>query len=299
MEPQILSAADEHAVYFKEFVKQLVQKFQPLQIFCFAKTTLLEQTQGCFLEHEIKYNCNYCLLLVTENVARIDYEVQDFANAHYRQGLVTIICHSKESINEAIQANSRFYLAVYSGAKMIYSHNGLLQTEPLPLFIPTKAALKAVKHFDHRMPLADGFLAGAAECLNQQQYGICAFLLHQVVEQSCITLIRIHMAYRSEFHNLYRLLRLCTCFSNKPYKLFLSKPEDERLFDVLAKSYSSARYKDGFSVSADDAQQFYNRVLAFVDLSKTMCREKIAQLEQEAMRHNELEAEMRTHLESV
>lgn len=83
------------------------------------------------------------------------------------------------------------------------------------------------------MPLADGFLMCASECLENEQYGICAFMLHQAVEQACICLVRVHIAYRSKFHNLYRLLRLCQCFSERPFQLFLSTPEDERLFDVL------------------------------------------------------------------
>lgn len=135
------------------------------------------------------------------------------------------------------------------------------------------------------MPLADGFLMCASECLEKEQYGICAFMLHQAVEQASICLVRVHIAYRSEFHNLYRLLHLCQCFSEKPFQLFLSTPEDERLFDVMAKSYSGSRYKDDFTVSRQDAESLYQRVASFLLLVKEMCDDKIELLDREAAFH--------------
>jgi len=282
MEPSNLSAETDHAVYFRAFIHQLAEKFGPLQIFSFASDSLIQNGQGCFSGKQVSFCCNYCLLLVTESVTRIDYEVQDFANAVYRQGTVTIICHGKQSILEAVQANSRFYISVLTYGKLLYSHDGLLNIDYIQPFIPVKAALKAQKHFDHRMPLAEGFLMAAAECLEKGHYGICAFMLHQAVEQACIGLIRVYVAYRAEFHNLQRLLRLCGCFSDQPYKLFIGSPEDERLFDVLAKSYSAARYRDDFSVSRQDADSLYQRAVCFLSLAKAMCSEKIKQLDQEA-----------------
>ena len=98
----------------------------------------------------------------------------------------------------------------------------------------------------------------------------------------------VHLAYRAEMHNLRRLLHLCSCFSNAPIKMFLSgSPDDERLFEVLLKSYSGARYKDTFNISEDDSWLLYNKIIAFVALAKIMCEEKIAQLRLQAMLYNE------------
>lgn len=186
---------------------------------------------------------------------------------------------------DAVQHNSRFFILVLTSGKLLYSKDGLLDCAPTPAFIPTKGAVNALKHYNHRMPLADGFLMCASECLEKEQYGICAFMLHQAVEQACICLVRVHIAYRSEFHNLYRLIRLCTCFSERPFQLFLSTPEDERLFDVMAKSYSGSRYKDDFTVSRQDAESLYQRVESFLLLVKKMCDNKIELLNQEAALH--------------
>jgi HEPN domain-containing protein len=208
--------------------------------------------------------------------------MQDFANTYYQHGTITLIGHSRQSVMDAVHQNSRFFIGVLTYGKLLYSKDGLLDNNPIAAFIPTKGAIKAIRHYEHRIPLADGFLMCASECLEKEQFGICAFMLHQAVEQTCICLLRVNIAYRSEFHNLYRLLRLCTCFSEKPFQLFLSTTEDERLFDVMAKSYSGSRYKDDFTVPRQDAERLYQRVASFLLLAKEMCNEKIELLAKSA-----------------
>jgi len=291
MEMHILSAADQQAVYFKTYLQKLVENFQPLQIFCFAKTNRLTDSTGCFKDQLNNHHCDYCLLMVTESNARLDHKVQDFSNFHYQQGSITILCHSQESIVEAVRANNRFFITVYTTGQLLYSHDGMSHFDFTKKFIPSQSAVKAQKHFDHRMPLAEGFLRGAAECLAQHDYTISTFMLHQVVEQCCILLLRVHIAYRSEVHNLLRMLRLCTSFSDKPIQAFLSgSTADERLFSLLAKSYSGSRYGSGFVVSAQDAQQLFERVAGFAQLVKQLCGAKIEELGHEALLYKELRA---------
>jgi len=285
MESSKLSLEANHASHFRELIQRLAQKFEPLQIFSFSQNSYTHHSQGCFNDSQGYFRCDHCLLVVTDTATRVDYEMQDFANTHYRQGTITVICHGRQSVIDAVQHNSRFFIEVLTRGKRLYSKDGLLNDDPIPPFIPTKGAVKALKHYQHRIPLADGFFMCASECLESEQYGICAFMLHQAVEQACICLIRVHIAYRSEFHNLYRLLRLCNCFSERPFQLFLSTTEDERLFDIMAKSYSGSRYKDDFSVSSLDAESLYKRVASFLLLVKEMCHDKIELLDQEAARH--------------
>jgi HEPN domain-containing protein len=292
MEMHILSAAEQQAIYFKTFVQQLVEKFQPLQLFCFSKTNLLTETKGCFKDEQQIHQSNYWLLMVTQTNTRIDHEVQDYANFHYQHGMISILCHGREAILESIRANNRFFMTLYTTGQLLYSHNGMSHFDFTGKFIPTNAAVKAQKRFDQRMPLAEGFLRGAAECLNKQDYKVSVFLMHQVTEQCCILLLSVHIAYRSEIHNLMRMLRLCSSFSDKPLQTFISGSfEDERLFSLLMKSYSGSRYGNAFSVTEQDAHSLFHRVCSFVTLAKEMCGAKIEELEHEALLYKELKGE--------
>ncbi|RZK34918.1 MAG: HEPN domain-containing protein, partial [Pedobacter sp.] len=163
-------------------------------------------------------------------------------------------------------------------------------------FIPTQGAVKAQKHYNHRFPLATGFLKSAKECLTNQHYNLSAFMAHQVVEQCCIALIRVHLAYRSDIHNLYRQLRLCDSFSPAPSSLLLSGTEDDkRLFDIMVKSYSAARYKDDFEVEQAEAKQIFTRASTFLKLTEIMCSDKINSLAIVAESYTQLKKESEVH----
>lgn len=278
--------------HFSAFIKELVDKFKPLQIYCFGKTVELTNKKGCFITDSVQENYQYFLLMVTESVTRIEHEVQDYANNHFPYGTVTILAHGKETIEEAIKANNRFFITVYNTADMIYSQDGMVQPVQVASFIPTQAAVKAKKHYHHRMLLASGFLESAKECQRKELYQLSVFMLHQAVEQCCIALIRVHLAYRSDIHNLYRQLRLCNSFSRTPSRLFFGgKDEDKRLFDIMVKSYSAARYKDDFTVEKSDATQLYIQVSVFLDLADLMCGEKIDALAIDAELYKQLRTE--------
>ncbi|RZK25557.1 MAG: HEPN domain-containing protein, partial [Flavobacterium sp.] len=141
--------------------------------------------------------------------------------------------------------------------------------------------------FQHRITLVEGFYNSAELCFTQGRYIICAFLLHQSLEQMCIILIRVLLGYRSEFHNIKRLLLLCNAFSDIPYNWFLSKDSnDQRLFELLLKSYSQARYNSNFTVSELDAKHLLEKIASFTTIGKELCREKIESLNQVAFATN-------------
>ena len=82
----------------------------------------------------------------------------------------------------------------------------------------------------------------------------------------------------------------CKSFSEEPYKLFLSgNAEDERLFDLLVKSYCGARYTSTFSVDQNEATKLYHRVSSFLELTITLCTAHIVKLNDEALAYKELQ----------
>ncbi|WP_316849080.1 HEPN domain-containing protein [Pedobacter agri] len=280
MKTSVLSSTIEHELYFSEFIRKLSEKFQPLQIFSFFKHSSSQKQSSCFVQKQNSSIYDYCLLVVTETATRIDYEVQDFANRTYEQGSMTIICHNNQLIWEAIDLNSRFFKTIYNYGELLYSHCGLLTRPYVGPFIQVDGAKKAVKHYRYRMPLAEGFLSGADKCLQEERWELCLFMLHQAVEQTSIMLIRVLLSYRSEFHNLCRLLKLLRSATDQPYLLFFETAESRRLFDILCKSYSSARYKPDFAVKKIDAGKLYHMVTDYLSMANNLCDRHIDCLNQ-------------------
>lgn len=291
MKKQIIPSIQSQEELFSLYIKKVVEKFQPLHIYCFGKIVETTHREGSFKKTTSKENYQYFLLMVTENSTLIEREVQDFSNQLYQAGTITILVHGKNAVAGAIKANSRFFITVHNTAKLLYSKDNRLQSMPSVEFIPTFTGLKAQKKYDYHIELAQGFLESAKECLHHQVFHLGVFMLHQCVEQCCHALIRVTLSYRSNIHNLYRQLRLCNTFSFAPSELFLSSEEDKRLFAIMMESYSAARYKDNFKVEQADAEQLLSRVSSFLPLSKGICEPKLKQLARIAEQYKQIKKE--------
>jgi hypothetical protein len=277
-----LTAPDLLSSTFLEFIKELAGRYQPLQILRFGYRKLESTRKSCLGEDFAESRHQHFLLMITESNVRIDHDAQDYANTHYAQGTISLLCYGRTNIEEAISNNSRFFISVMNRGQLLYSRDGLSFQSSVTAYNPKNGVTRAQNHVHHRMPLAIGFLRGAERCIAEEKYDVATFMLHQCLEQCTILLIRVFLGYRSQLHNLRRQLLLCNCFSAAPYLHFLSgRKEDERLFGILIKSYCDARYNDEFEVGALDADAIYVRVSSFYKLTRLLCNKYIKGLKKQ------------------
>ncbi|WP_131539904.1 HEPN domain-containing protein [Pedobacter nototheniae] len=288
MKKKSLNPVEDRQELFSNFVRELAQRFTPLQILKFGEISSTKNSFTSFFPEQANNSFHYYLLMVIKGTTRIEHGVQDYVNMHFNHGKITIFVHSLESVDTAIAGNNRFFITVFNTGIQLYSHDGTLNLFPEYILDKKISLEKARKHLYHRIPMAQGFLDGAGECFSNEKFNVCVFMLHQVVEQSCIAMIRVFMAYRSDIHHLGRLLDICACFSAEPRALLLGTPENRRLFEKLMNSYSHARYKDNFNVEMGDADKLYSLVHNFLILAKDLCDKKIILLTAEC---EEAEAE--------
>ncbi len=264
------------------FVAKLVEKYQPVHLFSFGRIMKQVNIDTCFAPYNADLKQEHFLLMITAETPRIESEVQDYANAHYKDGLITILCFNEGNLKTAIISNNRFFITVINEGRLLYSRDELLQSIKVREYDNSGSIEEAKGHISHRLVLAEGFLDAAGAALIGASFNICVFLLHQCVEQSCILLIRLFMGYRTDVHNLKRLFGLCACFSPRLATFFSDgQQENERLFEILRMSYSSPRYKDGCVVDSTDANQLWLRVGVFLKLVKLMCEERVRALVEE------------------
>lgn len=282
MKKKSLKPVESQQERFPNFVKELAERFTALHILKFGEISSSKRTCSSFLLEQNTTKFHYHLLMVIEGTTRIEHAVQDYVNSRFNHAKITILVHSHESVQTAIKANNRFFINVFNTSIQLYSHDGTLNMFPKYALDKRLSLEKAQKHLYHRIPMAQGFLDGAGECYRKEKFNVCVFMLHQAVEQSCIAMIRVFMAYRSDIHHLGRLLDICACFSEKPRELLLGVPENRRLFEKLMNSYSHARYKDDFDVEIDDADRLYNLVNDFLVLARALCEKKINALTAES-----------------
>lgn len=264
---------------FKNLIQLIAEKYQPYQIILFAEKTKWEQAESCFQRTDFVQRFDCCLLIITQNTRRSLHDCQEFCNLHFEFGDIITLCHGKQAVQDAVFSYNSFFTTVLKTGKVLYSMDGApISDISIPDQLPRDVENTEIQ-FEKRYALANAFLSGAETCLSNEQYAICTFLLHQVVEQCCIAMITLFMQYRSDIHHLHRLLKLCRCFSDDPYDHYLaSGAERKKLFDILTRSYSRARYSETFSVKKEDAINLYKLGLDFTALTKKLCKKKLEAL---------------------
>ena len=260
----------------KPTIDILVSQYKPLHLICFGCHNTVSNATSCFSKETHHHSFRYFLLMITESITRIEHDVQDLVNRNNKEGQVIIFVHGLETVNNAIAQGSRFFIGACRHGFHLYSADGLRFTiKPFKLN-PATTLASAEKHYQHRLKMATGFFAAAEECFKLTHYNNCIFMLHQAVEQACIGIIRVYLAYRSDIHNLGRLLLICTSFSEQPAAIFpQNTAEEQRLFRLLQVSYSDARYRDHYQVSTEDTELLCTKVSDFLVLTATLCQARL------------------------
>ena len=267
----------------QELVGKLVVQFQPEKIICFGCNSYRQSQYSCFTETSSETLTDYFLLIITADTERREHNMQDFVNSHYQAGIATILSHSTETVERAVQQKNSFFVNVLQHGLMVYAAKGFVLPQHFPAIAPKHIFQKAEQAYACRRELAYGFLYAARECLSNGYAKLAVFQLHQAVEQACIMLVNVHMDYRSDIHNISRLLRLCGCFHPEASALFPQRTqEEERLFRLLCKSYTEARYKHSFKVTEKEARELTLLVRLFVQRAEALCQLKLQQLQKEA-----------------
>jgi HEPN domain-containing protein len=221
-------------------------------------------------------------LFITKGTERVEHEIQDYVNNHYKSFKVTAISHSFENARNAISQGNRFFVNSFKGITFYHDKETFLDID-FPKLNPVNTLDKAERRFHDHIRMAIGFLHSGTDCiLSEKFFENGVFSLHQAVEQACIALIKVHMGYRIDLHNIGRLLNLCKCFLEQPAELFPANDSDTaRLFQILRESYANARYKEDFEITESDAIKILERVATFVEIAENLCLDWINNLRTE------------------
>ncbi|TFF29767.1 HEPN domain-containing protein [Mucilaginibacter psychrotolerans] len=283
---------EEQGKEMDELIHKVAEKYNLSHIFCFARKNNITNDFNAFgnLSSGVDIDLHHFLLFITKGSERVEHEIQDYINNHFKTFKVTAISHSFESARNAIGQGNRFFVTAFKGIALYHDKETFLDVE-VPKLNPATTLEKAEKRFHDHIRMASGFLHSASICIRNEKFienGV--FSLHQAVEQACIAIIKVHTGYRIDLHNIARLLNLCRFISEQPMNLFLpGDKESERLFQILRDSYGNARYKENFKIDETDAINILEKVAAFVELAESLCLDWINSLRTEISNSNEVE----------
>jgi HEPN domain-containing protein len=249
----------------QEIAIALTTHYKIEKIICFAAISSLSTSDTIFTPPEATSSSAYYLLVMTTETTRIEHSMQDCIGTLFPGTYV--IAHGLETVMNSVSHHDNFFLSACLNGALIYTSDGVTMIPEFEVEKAEQGALKDKEAFDRIYKLAEGFLESAFVCYENNFYNNVIFLLHQAVEQGCRALIRLFTGYRSDIHNISRLLEFCNCFSQEPALIFRRHfATEKKLFTILSNSYSHARYKDNYEVVDTDANELCTQVKAFLDL---------------------------------
>lgn len=159
---------------------------------------------------------------------------------------VFILVHKVRNAKKGINDGRRFWSLVIDKGIIAYQ-------APAIEFPPAKAVAKemmlnrAVANWQKWGVQGEGFLKTAKQSVEDGNYILGIFNLHQAAESTMIGIINVLFGYRLSIHNLHRMLRLSLLFTDELLNVFeLDTELGAQAFKVLQKAYTEARYLENY-----------------------------------------------------
>lgn len=136
---------------------------------------------------------------------------------------------------------------------------------------------RAQKYFDDKFGRALSFLIDVGHAANRGDYKQASFYLHQSAENLLRTVSLVYILYSPKNHDLDELIRSCKAYTIELCRAFpRNTPEEERLFDLLQRSYIESRYNPDFEITKADIEALVPKVEQLRDIVAKVCHEQIA-----------------------
>ena len=231
-----------------------------------------------------EYKSDYDLLVVTRHDdLHVNFKIETKVNKTLRDtGLVktpiSLIFHSGKNLNQALQRGNYFFKDIKKEGIVLHDTGAVHLQEPKKL-APEEARQKAQEYFDQWFTSANGFLKQFKYALQDEDFHIAAFQLHQATERYYTTILLVYTDYRPKEHDLERLdLRVKNC--DPRFGVFpQGSDEEKRLFELLRRAYVDARYKmDEYSISREELEYLAEKMEGLKGVTERLCGEKIGEI---------------------
>lgn len=191
---------------------------------------------------------------------------------------VTVVMHSKKSLHQKAGDQQHFFYQVMQRGDLLF------QETSTPPFLPFDEVparnIKSAKMYLQQRDRTKEFLMEAEAMDGGGATKIHVYLMHLVIEQTCLGLIRLFLGYMPNHHNLSFLFELCEYFTPLTAEIFPRQTQkDKELLKVLSGHTTSLRYGFVDDVPSHDYEVLNNRYYEFVERADKLAATELERLE--------------------
>lgn len=255
---------DAFAFLQQPLVDCVVKAAKPEMIFLLGASLHRRRSESVFniSAPTLRYIADCFLLVLMRDLAdKEPYEWQDKIENHCKKIVpVTVIVLQYATFEEWLNTGHQFASTVWRSASLIYQLGSSSWTVPENTSFELTSG-DSQRFYAEGLAKAREFLAGAAFFRVRRQHSIAAFMLHQSAEQALRTLLQTATGYHVNTHSIDRLIRFASLVSYRLPDIFPQRTDQEkRLFNLLQRAYTDARYTTVYSISNDDLISLTERI---------------------------------------
>jgi len=263
----------------------IVDKFQPEMIILFGSLATGEWT----------WKSDIDILIVADTNERPHLEL-DIRNVITESGIkkkvsriISPVVVSPELLNDKLEIGHYFFDDIVKQGKLLYN-TGRFSLAEMRELEPEEYVILVKDDFDYWREEAEGFMEGfefyLQKNLHKKRCRHAAFLLHQVVEASCVMVELVYSRHRSQTHDLDELMEKFIHFVSEAATIFPQDNEfQKQAYKRLYKAYIAARYDKEYQIEEAELKYLGERVKILLDLAIRSCEERVQQILKEPKKY--------------
>ncbi|TSD63866.1 HEPN domain-containing protein [Inquilinus sp. KBS0705] len=262
----LLTSAEKHGL--SELVKIICAQIASVQLIVYLGT---HPSPATF----------YLLIIIDEGDKTPEHEIVNKIETNCKYLInVCAIVHKSDAFLRTINEGNRFFINALSRINIAYRSAELVI--PALRHIGNEVIrVRAEANWARWGSQGKNFLDAALNSIDEGNYGLSVFLMHQAVESALSAIIRVNLDYRIAIHNLARMLRISLIFTDDLREVFdLGSTEDGQLFELLQTAYSAARYKDDFTPDQKLVKELSDKVCLIYKTSEQIYNEVIKNIKE-------------------
>jgi len=271
----------------QDIVKIIVEMTYPEMVILFGSHARGDWVNDQYTEDGITYTytSDFDLLVIVEDEHKIKPSIEGKIRRKNRQAShhdtpVNVIFHEIGFVNKELEEGNYFFSDIEKEGILLHD-SGKCHLSVSKEQTSEEACKKAKEYFDYWFVSADHFFEDYESNLAKERLQKAAFELHQAAERYLVTTLLVFTCYKPKTHDL-TLLYHDVCRHGKEFRDIFPKNnnEENRLFNLLQKAYSDARYRIDYRISSEDLIKLAERINQLKRLTEKYCRKKIETINQ-------------------
>lgn len=258
---------------------------QTRAIYCFGKREVSKSFDGKIISNndtQDKQQHLYFLVFVDSEIENGSNNISDKITTA-TGGLITatVLIHQLSSIKKMTGDQQFFFWNIMQSAPLIFQ-----KEENVPYMIVEKTPSRNLNSTSHYVASRERNVATIwgwvyNDCDLDSSAEVKMSGLHQVIEQTCLALIRAFLGYSPNHFSLDHLFNLCEYFTTITTDFFPRKtPEDQSLFKMLKQQPSVLRFSKADDVEDLDYELLERKCTNFKNQAEVLIQKELDRLKE-------------------